>query len=119
MELYKIINARKTLDDLATQDVDLHLSYWMTKFMVATQKEQDFYQSHLKGIIDKYAVAGENNSLKVAPENIDAFNAAVKELDSTDVDAPEIKFSLAEMSKNFKLSMKQIYPLMDFISEDE
>ena len=118
MELMKVINARKVLNGLSErEDIGAHLAYWMTKFIVKTESEQEFYIAEMRKIFDKYADKQENDTLVVPTNKVADFNAAVEELSKTDVEDPAIRFNLSELSAELKLSMKQIYPLLDFIDE--
>ena len=120
MELIKVVNARKVLDSLSDrEDVGAHLSYWMTKFVVQSEQEHEFYVNEMRKLFDKYAEKNDDDSLFVPTENITGFNAAVEALNKTDVEAPNIRFNLSELSAELKLSMKQMYPLLDFIDEDK
>lgn len=120
MELLKIINARKALDSLSDrEEVGAHLSYWMTKFIVKTESEYDFYASEIRKLFDKYAVKGENDTMIIQPDKIPDFNIDMETLNKTNVEDPGIRFSLSELSTELKLSMKQMYPLLDFIDEDK
>ena len=122
MELIKIINARKTLNSLAdVSDVNAHLSYWMAKFIVKTENEHTFYASEMSKLFDKYGTESEAGSgnILIPADKVQEFNDAVNALDETDVEDPKIRFSLSELSTELKLSMKQIYPLLDFIEEDK
>lgn len=122
MELIKIVNARKVLDSLSDrEDVGAHLSYWMTKFVVKTESEHEFYATEMRKLFDKYATKkeGDEDTLLIPGDKVAEFNAAVDVLNKTDVEDPGIRFDLSELSTELKLSMKQMYPLLDFIDEDK
>lgn len=121
MELIKVINARKTLDSLSDkEDVGAHLSYWMTKFVVKTGAEHEFYISEMRKLFDKFATKKDGeDTLFIPNENVAEFNTAVEALNKTDVEDPGIRFNLSELSAELKLSMKQMYPLLDFIDEEK
>lgn len=120
MELIKVINARQVLDELSDrEDIGSHLSYWMTKFVIKTENEKKFYVSEMRKIFEKYADKKEGESLYVSAENVAEFNEAVEKLNATDVEDPGIKFNLSELSAEVKLSMQQIYPLIEFIDEEK
>lgn len=120
MKLITIVNARQVLDSLADREgVGAHLSYWMTKFVVKTEGEYVFYVSEMRKLVDKYAEKdGEGNSV-IPAEKIPEFNAAIDNLEKTEVEDPGIRFNLSELSAELKLSMKQMYPLLGFIDEDK
>lgn len=122
MELIKIVNARKVLDGLSDrEDVGAHLSYWMTKFVVKTEGDHAFYASEMRKLFDKYATKkeGDDDTLVIAADKVVEFNDAVEVLNNTDAEDPGIRFNLSELSTELKLSMKQMYPLLDFIDEDK
>lgn len=122
MELLKIVNARKVLDGLADrEDVGAHLSYWMTKFVVKTESEHEFYAVEMRKLFEKFATKkeGDEDALLIPNDKVADFNAAIEALNKTDVEDPGIRFNLSELSTELKLSMKQMYPLLDFIDEDK
>ena len=122
MELIKVVNARNVLDSLSDrEDVGAHLSYWMTKFVVKAANEHEFYATEMRKLIDKYATKqeGKDDTILIPNDKVAEFNAAVEALNKTDVEDPGIRFNLSELSAELKLSMKQMYPLLDFINEDK
>lgn len=122
MELIKIVNARKVLDSLSDrEDVGAHLSYWMTRFVVKTESDHEFYASEMRKLFDKYATKkeGDNDTVIIAADKVAEFNDAVEALNRTDAEDPGIRFNLSELSAELKLSMKQMYPLLDFIDEEK
>lgn len=122
MELIKVVNARKVLDSLADRvDIGAHLAYWMTKFVVKTESDHEFYASEMRKLFEKYATKKEEDedTLFIPNEKVAEFNAAVDALNKTDAEDPGIRFNLSELSTELRLSMKQMYPLLDFIDEDK
>lgn len=120
MELIKVVDARMVLDSLsAKEDIGAHLTYWMTKFVVKTENEHNFYASEMRKLFDKYADKKEDGAMLIPNDKVSEFNAAVEALNKTDVEDPGIRFNLSELSTELKLSMKQMYPLLDFIDEDK
>ena len=122
MELIKVVNARKVLDSLSDrEDIGAHLSYWMTKFVVKTEGEHEFYVTEMRKLFAKYATAKEDDedTLLIPNDKVGEFNTAVDALGKTDVEDPDIRFNLSELSAELKLSMKQMYPLLDFIDEEK
>lgn len=120
MKLITIVGAHKVIDDLAnTNEIGAHLAYWMTKFVIATQSEFEFYQESLRKLFEKYGVEKTDTGITVAEEHRDKLLEEIAKLDDTDAQDPGIRFSLAELSKELKISPKQMFYLMDFIDEDE
>lgn len=122
MELVKIINARNVINSLSTkEDVNAHLVYWMTKFIVKTEAEFEFYASEMRKLFGKFAIRneGDKDTFIIPNDKVAEFNTAVEALNKTDVEDPGIRFNLSELSAELKLSMKQMYPLLDFIDEEK
>lgn len=120
MELIKVIHARQTLDGLSDREnIGAHLSYWMTKFVVQTKNEHEFYAKEMQKLFEKYGKKDEGDKITIQPENIYDFQQEVVALENTDVEVPSIRFSLSELAQELKLSMKQMYPLLDFIDEEK
>lgn len=119
MELIKIINARNVLEGFSEkEDVSARLAYWMAKFMAKTEVEYNFYVAETRKLYDKYAVI-EGDKLVVSPENVEAFKTEAEKLQKTEIEDPGIRFSLSDLSSELKLSMRQMYSLLDFIDEDK
>ena len=119
MELIKIVNARNALNELSEKEAGSQLSYWMTKFIVKTEGEHSFYATEVRKIFDKYAEKKEDGTIVIPNDKIGEFNAEVDKLGQTDVEDPNIKFKLSAFTTDLKLSMKQMYPLLDFIDEEK
>ena len=120
MELIKIINARAVLDGFADkEDIGAHLSYWMTKFIAKTQSDQDFYAGEARKIFDKYAEKKVEDEVVVPAEKVPDFQKELDKLGATEAEDPGIRFDLSELAAELKLSMRQMYPLLDFINEDK
>ncbi len=120
MQLAKIINARNVILNFADRnDIEFHLTYLMSKFIAKTEKEYAFYINETNKLFKKYGEEQDENKIIIPDCNKIAFNEAIAKLESTDVEDPEIKFNLTELASELKLSMKQIYPLLDFIDEEK
>ena len=119
MELIKVVDARMVLDGLSDKEgIGAHLAYWMTKFVVKTENEHNFYVLEMRKLFDKYANKKEDGAMLIPNDKVAEFNAAVEELNKTDVEDPGIRFSLSELSAELKLSMKQMRHLLLFIDDD-
>ena len=120
MELIKIINARGVLETFAEkEDIGAKLSYWMTKFIAKTDSEYKFYITEMRKIYEKYSESDEEGRIIIPAEKVEEFNNAVVEIENTEVESPEIKFNLSDLASELKLSMKQMYALLDFIDEEK
>ena len=120
MKLITIVNAHNVIDGLAEkEDIGAHLAYWLTKFVVKTQSEADFFQAEMRKLFEKYGEKKDDGTYSVSAEKVPDFTKAVEDLQNAEAEDPGIRFSLSELSSELKVSLKQMYPLLDFINEDE
>lgn len=120
MKLVKIVDARQVLEGLSEKDnISAHLAYWMAKFVSRTKEEHTFYVREMQKLFNSFATKKPDGTVLIPNEKVDEFNKAVEALDETDVEDPGIRFNLSELSSELKLSMKQIFPLLDFIDENK
>lgn len=120
MKLLTIINARSVLDELSNkEDINVHLAYLMAKFMSKTENEHKFYVTEASKIFDKYAIEEDDKKMVVPADKVELFKADLEKLNDTEAEDPQIRFKLSELSAELKMSMKQVYPLLDFICEEE
>lgn len=120
MELIKIINARQVLDNMSgDKKIGSHLAYWMAKFIVKTESEYTFYMNEMRKLCDTYATHKDDGTILIPTEKTAEFSEALETLNKTDVEDPGIRFKLSELSTELKLSMKQMYPLLDFVDEEK
>ena len=121
MKLIDVVNAYNSINGLSeNNNIGAHLAYIMTKFVITTQPDFEFYIKELRKLFEKYGKKDdETDEIVILSENTDEFKKSVQDLQNVEVDDPKIYFSLSELSNELKLSMKQIYPLINFIKEDE
>jgi hypothetical protein len=119
MKLIDIISARQTLDKFADKDISGHLSYWMTKFVVKTQADYEFYVNEVRKIFKKYAEKQDGDELVIPANKVADYNRDISELEATEAEDPGIRFDLCEINAELKLTMRQMYTLMNFINEDQ
>lgn len=118
MKLITVVNAHNVIESLADNDAfGAHIAYWMTKFVVKTQPDADFFNSELKKLFDKYGVV-EGDETIIKPDKVKDFNDELEKLQAMEAEDPGIRFSLSELTNEIKISMKQMYPLLEFIEED-
>lgn len=120
MDLIKIVNARQTIDSFASkEDIGARLAYWMTKFVVKTESDHKFYVDELQKLLRKYGKENDDGNIVVPAESMEEFSKELTVLQNTDAEDPGIRFSLSELSSELKLSMQQMYTLLDFVDEDK
>ena len=119
MKLIKLIEAMNVIGNLDNNnDISSKLAYMLAKFTTQSRDEYKFYFDELEKILEKYGASFEDGNYKIPKENREAFEYAVSELQGTEVSEPAIKFPLSEITKDLKLSIKQMVALLDFINDD-
>ena len=119
MQLIKVINARQIINSfIDKEDIDSTLAYWMVKFMIKTENEHVFYASEAQKLLDKYAETTDGDMKQIPAAKIAEFNEAIERLNAVEVEDPGIRFTLSLLSSELKLSMKQMYCLLDFVDEN-
>ena len=118
MTLIQIVTAHQAIDALSDRDMNGQLAYRMAKFLSKTRTDYDFYSSEARKLYDKYGEKQSDDTLLIPAERVSEFNSALETLNGTNAEDPNIRFPLSEISSELKLSMRQIYPLLDFVDED-
>lgn len=102
----------------------ISLAYKFNKLMNSVDKELDFFQEKLNAILEKYAERDEQgnyvqltpNNIKIQEDKMDECQKELNELQSFEVEIPEIKFSLEELDC-LEVTPQQLKSLMSFIED--
>ena len=123
MKVKQLIEAKKVILPLIQEKLSPKLSYKLMKFVKKIEVEEDFYNKQIGELIDKYGERHSDNNLiytdngvKIQNDKISNCNAELQEVDNVEVDAPDLSFTLDELSE-IKLSVRDMFFLQDFIKE--
>ena len=124
MNIITLINTAKIFDRYAQTKLSSKLAYKIMKFCKGVATEEEFYNTKRNEIIDAYAVKDENGQvavsddgiIQIVPDKIPEANAAMMELNSIEVEAPNIKFTLDEL-EGLELTVAEMFALDAFIEE--
>lgn len=123
MKLKNLLTARKVVFQHKDDKLPSCLAYKLMKFMKASDLAEAFYNEKLQQAINEYSLKDENGKPKtisgnivIEPAKINEFNSLVEEIQDTDVDTPQVKFSIQELEP-ICLSLADIYSLDEFIQE--
>lgn len=124
MNIITLINTSKIFNQFAQTKISSKLAYKIMKFCKSVAMEEEFYNTKRNEMIDTYAVKDENGQLVVTddgmisilPDKISEANIALQELNSIEVEAPNIKFTLDEL-EGLELSVADMFALDAFIEE--
>lgn len=124
MNIITLINAAKIFEKFARTKLPSKLAYKIMKFCKSVAVEEEFYNTKRNEIIDVYAVKDENGQIAVGddgmitivPDKISEANIAIQELNSIEVEAPNVRFTLDEL-EGLELSVADMFALDAFIEE--
>ena len=122
MKIKNIVLAHNVCVALGDCDnVSPKLAYQIAKFIYATQSDVDFYNTELNKLMSKYGVRMDgDNALKIDDDaSMEAFVKDLNELQAVEVSDPGIRLSLADMTRDIKLTPRQMYQLLDFVQDDD
>ena len=121
MKITNLIQIRKIISRHADKKISTALAYKMMKFMKASDNDEAFYNEKIREIIEKYGEKDENGQIvciesgvSLVQTTIDECKSKIYELDGTEIDVPNIKFSLAELEQ-LKLSMNELFIIDELI----
>lgn len=123
MKIIELIKAKKCLESVCNEKVNVKLAYKLMKFLSAAQIEEAFYDLKMKEIINEFSEKGEdgtplllNGGVKISEDKINECNMAIKELSEIEVEAPKISFTIDEL-EGIKISANELLALSEFIDE--
>jgi hypothetical protein len=123
MKLIRIIKAKEVFAPHFQEKLAPSLSYKIYKLCKFAEQEEEFYNQKRRELIEEYAVRDENGAIisdngmiNIIPDRIAEAQSAMAELGSIDVEVPNVKFKLDELSE-IRLSVADIVALDGFIEE--
>ena len=123
MKLIRIINAKEIFASHFQEKLSPSLSYKIYKLCKFAEQEEGFYNQKMREIISEYAERDENGGfiningqIKLVEATAQEAKQRVVDLETIDVEAPNIKFTLDELSE-IKLSVMDIAAIDGFIEE--
>ena len=104
--------------------VPAKVAYKFNKLCNALKNDADFYRVELNKIIERYGERDENGSLipleyggvKIKSEDMPTAQKEINNLDTLEVDAPDIKFTIDELD-GLQLSIEDFNRILPFIEE--
>ena len=123
MEIIKIIQAKDVFAPHFQEKLSPSLSYKIYKLCKFAEQEETFYSQKKRELIEEYAQRNEkgeivqnNGMISLIPDRIAEARSAFAQLDAIDVETPNVRFTLDELSE-IKLSVADIVALDGFIEE--
>lgn len=125
LKLIQLLGFNRAIEDIAKEKVPLILAYKLAKAKSAINDDVEFYHQRIQQIIELYAerdengqlhLVNDNNGIKIQEDKIPECNEKIKELEGMMVDAPDVKFSLEELS-TINITVSSMELLLPFITE--
>ena len=124
MNIITLINTANIFNQFAQTKISSKLAYKIMKFCKSVATEEEFYNNKRSEIINTYAVkdengqivADDNGMIKIVPDKIAEANSAIAELNSIEVEAPSVRFTLDEL-EGLDMSVANMFALDAFIEE--
>jgi hypothetical protein len=123
MKLIKIIQAKEVFAPHFQEKLAPSLSYKIYKLCKFAEQEEEFYNQKRRELIEEYAqrdetgaIINNNGMIQLIPDKVTEARSAMAELESIDIETPNVKFSLDELSE-IRLSVADIAALDGFIEE--
>lgn len=125
MKISQIINAKRAFSNYLDAKMPPSVAYKIMKLVRAVESEEAFYKKELQKLIEQYGKRNEDGSL-VATEDgnvllsegtLQECRQKVNELEALDVDAPNISFTLDELSC-VSMTVREMDAISVFISDD-
>lgn len=124
MRISKLIATKESMRSLCQERVSPRLAYKFMKFLSKIETEERFYNTKMREIIETYGERDDKggfvfvgDGIKIVKDKIDECNKKIADLSETEVDAPDIYFSIDELDE-VKMSAKDMLAMSDFIKED-
>jgi len=102
MKLGTVVQALPALQKLAGENLTPKVLYWTNKLLTRLEKEIDFFSTERGKLLKQYGEEVEPDKWRVKPENIEAFEAAMKEVVDIDIEAD---FKVVKIPTTEKISL--------------
>ena len=125
MKILQIINAKLAFSNYLDAKMPPAVAYKIMKLVKVAEHEEAFYKKEIQKLIEQYGKRNDDGSLVVtedgnillSEDNIQECRQKVDELEALDVDAPNISFTLDELSC-VSMSVREMNAISAFISDD-
>lgn len=124
IKIYQVLGVLSIYERVRELKVPAKVAYKFNKLCNALKNDADFYRVELNKIIERYGERDENGSLipleyggvKIKSEDMPTAQKEINNLDTLEVDAPDIKFTIDELD-GLQLSIEDFNRILPFIEE--
>lgn len=114
MTIEKILNIQPAIQRLIEMDLPAQKAYELVKVAKIIDRELQAFNETRNKLIEKYGEKTEDGNTKVKDENIEQFSKDIQEIIVNEIDVPEFKISISDLSE--KIDAKTLLVLDDFIN---
>jgi hypothetical protein len=124
MKMYEILELPKFYESIKDTKLPLKTTYKFTKLLKQAEEELTFYQTRFREIIEAYGVkengqykmTADGSSVVIVSGKEDECNKEIYELRNLDIEIPNIKFSIDELSA-LDVTISELSCLMSLIED--
>lgn len=118
------IQIKNILANLTNKKMPIKTSYKVMKIVTAIEGEESFFDQKMNLIITEFGAKNEKgdfiysgeNTIKIQEGKEEECQDRVKELESIEIEIPDVKISLEELENSIELTPKELY-ILDKIIE--
>lgn len=113
------IQIKNILANLINKKMPIKTSYKVMKIVTAIEGEETFFDQKMNLIITEFGSKNEKgdfiysgeNTIKIQEGKEEECQDRVKELESIEIEIPDVKISLEELENSIELTPKELYML--------
>lgn len=121
----RIVNDANVLGAISQKNLPIKVSYTIAKNIAKIEAEIKVYNKERQKLIEKYSVKDEegkplieDNSVKIAPENVEEWNSDIKELLAIENEVDIHKFYISELENSNCTMTPAELMLIDYMIEE-
>jgi len=121
----RIVNDANVLGAISQKNLPIKVSYAIAKNIAKIEAEIKVYNIERQKLIEKYSVKDkegkpliEDNSIKIAPENVEEWNRDIKELLEIENEVDIHKFHISELENSNCTMTPAELMLIDYMIEE-
>lgn len=125
LQMNQILSFSQFHNTIQSAKLPIKTTYKLSRLAAAIEVESDFYREKFREILDTYCQKDEEGRIvstedgagyKVIEEKLAECNNAINELQTIEVELPNITFDISEFD-GVELSIRELEGIMPFITE--
>jgi hypothetical protein len=125
MTLTSILSFPNFYNQIRSNPLSFKTAHKLSKLSKAIEEEIGFYREKMTELIEQYAqkdndgnyvYINDGRDIAITPEKITECHAKIRELETMDIELPNITFSVEEF-ENTTLTVDELQPILPFIED--